>query len=266
MKELDNFKKFLNEGKLFEALNKDLKQFGPDLEKKLKDLGLVPSLLSSDKRQMAFDEIKKDPKKVAIIIPSFSPLTNLELIWNSASEKTVMKAINYFQTQTGTVSSKVLKKGWDQNPKLTKNLNPGDIFKTKAETYTGAQDIRAITYYRVPPNQSESLGEAEGELHEEQTNEIFGMGKKNRSKKGEMALDFSAFVEELFDEGVISKELHSKLSSGVAELYSNVMDAESGEVQKTYDYEPFEDGELYENDAALDEIINGDLDEGKEEE
>ena len=100
----------------------------------------------------------------------------------------------------------------------------------------------------------------------EETNEIFGMGKKNRSKKGEMALDFSAFVEELFDEGVISKELHSKLSSGVAELYSNVMDAESGEVQKTYDYEPFEDGELYENDAALDEIINGDLDEGKEEE
>ena len=90
----------------------------------------------------------------------------------------------------------------------------------------------------------------------ENVDELFGMGKKNRSKKGEMALDFSAFVEELFDEGVISKELHNKLSSGVAELYSNVMDAESGEVQKTYDYEPFEDDGLDENDAALDEIIN----------
>lgn len=90
----------------------------------------------------------------------------------------------------------------------------------------------------------------------EEANEIFGMGKKNRSKKGEMALDFSAFIEELFDEGVISKELHNKLSSGVAELYSNVMDAEPGEVQKTYDYEPFEDGGLEENDATLDEIIN----------
>jgi len=77
----------------------------------------------------------------------------------------------------------------------------------------------------------------------EETNEIFGMG---RSKRGEMALDFSAFVEELFDEGVISKELHNKLSRGVAELYSNVMDAEPGKVQKTYDYEPFEDDGLNE--------------------
>lgn len=90
----------------------------------------------------------------------------------------------------------------------------------------------------------------------EETNEIFGMGRKNRSKKGEMVLDFSAFLNELMDEEVISPQLYRKLSSGVAELYSNVMDAEPGEVQKTYDYEPFVDDGLDENDATLDEIIN----------
>lgn len=98
----------------------------------------------------------------------------------------------------------------------------------------------------------------------EETNEIFGMGKKNHSKKGEMALDFSAFVEELFDEGVISKELHNKLSSGVAELYSNVMDAEPGEVQKTYDYEPFVDDGLEEEYNQNQTVKNADpLDDGK---
>ena len=59
MKELNAFREFINESKLFEALNKDLEQFGPDLEKKLKGLGLAPSILSNDKKNMALDEIGK---------------------------------------------------------------------------------------------------------------------------------------------------------------------------------------------------------------
>jgi hypothetical protein len=169
MKELNAFREFINESKLFEALNKDLKEFGPDLEKKLKGLGLAPSILSNDKKGMAFDAIEKDPKKVAILLSyDNNPLKSFELVWNSASEKIVMKAVDNFQTQTGQMSSKVFQKsGWDEDPKYTKNLNPGDIWQTGVEgPYGSRQILKSITYYRVPPNRSESLGETKENVDE----------------------------------------------------------------------------------------------------
>ena len=227
MKELNAFKKFLNEGKLFEALNKDLKEFGPDLEKKLKDLGLAPSILSNDKKNMAFDAIGEDPKKVAIVLSSFTnPLKSFELVWNSASEKIVMKAVDNFQTQTGQMSSKVFQKsGWDEDPKYTKNLNPGDIFKTKVEVYPG--DLKAISYYRVPPNRSESLaegklddirrqiykgmdlidgalGKAKGSIPQEDWDSLYALVSKIESK-AEYIKDVKEKVNESFDNDMESR-------------------------------------------------------------
>ena len=248
MKELNAFREFINESKLFEALNKDLKQFGPDLEKKLKGLGLAPSILSNDKKNMALDAIEKDPKKVAIVLSSYTnPLTSFELIWNSASEKIVMKAVDNFQTQTGQMSSKVFQKsGWDEDPKYTKNLNPGDIFKTKVEAYPG--DLKAISYYRVPPNRSESLGETK-----ENVDELFGRREDPIEKQASMVFNTIEFVDDLVSAGHVDKAFFDVFTEKMAEAYSSLMMGASPELQNKMGFEV--DVDLEENDVALDEVI-----------
>ena len=246
MKELNAFRKFINEGKLFEALNKDLKEFGPDLEKKLKDLGLAPSILSNDKKNMAFDAIGEDPKKVAIVLSSFTnPLKSFELVWNSASEKIVMKAVDNFQTQTGQMSSKVFQKsGWDEDPKYTKNLNPGDIFKTKVEVYPG--DLKAISYYRVPPNRSESLDEnnEDSTLAENFDNDM--ESRYNYIRPLMVDLDDSARTEAMID----------GMEDAMMEDDKEAFDFHFVETMKMLGLESELQDDLYEeNDDVLDEIL-----------
>jgi len=94
-------------------------------------------------------------------------------------------------------------------------------------------------------------------LKEEQTNEIFGMGKNKEDMKVAKALDsLEKALFELNFLGVISDNDYMNFwMDKYGELYMDTMGELDPSVQKMYDYEGVEDMELEENDAVLDEIV-----------
>ena len=148
-----DLKKFLVENKLTtnskvlkEALNKPLKDFGPDLQKRLQALGFQAKLFTG-KQSVPMDAVEKimaDPNLAGISYVSGNDGTYeyIEVVVNKEKLKDLQKVKQYFQIPDQAYGpDKEL--GWVI--KNVQNVNPGDIISSKLETNN---DTAQISYYR----------------------------------------------------------------------------------------------------------------------
>jgi|688.fasta_scaffold527197_2 hypothetical protein len=128
-----NIQQLFKKRVLSEALNKDITAFGKDLEKRLKDLKLIPRVFPP-KNNSAYaaveplkERLKTEPDNVLISFNSSNDAQELYLVGSVKQKATIEKAVNYFQLAkyTGPVISDPKK--W-QTKQIVGALNPGDIF------------------------------------------------------------------------------------------------------------------------------------------
>jgi hypothetical protein len=116
----------ITESQLNEALNKDIKAFGQDLDKKFKEAGFDTLILMQSPSQQQLDNVKTNPK--AVLFEVFqNPETQMLTLY--VNPKMIAKAesiINKFQLSDYT--GPVLKKGWTAK-QVQGAINPGDIVK-----------------------------------------------------------------------------------------------------------------------------------------
>jgi hypothetical protein len=112
--------------KLNEALNKDIKAFGQDLDKRFKDAGFDTLVIMQPATPEQLNIIKTNPKAVLFEV-SQTPETQMLVL--RVNPKMISKAesiVNKFQFSS--YSGPVLKRGWTAK-QVQGALNPGDIFK-----------------------------------------------------------------------------------------------------------------------------------------
>jgi hypothetical protein len=128
-----NIQQLFKKRVLSEALNKDITAFGKDLEKRLKDLKLIPHVIPP-KNNSAFDaveplkeKLKTEPEKILMSFHSSNGVQELYLVGGIKQKSTIQKAVNYFQLSkyTGPV---INDPGEWQTKQIIGALNPGDIF------------------------------------------------------------------------------------------------------------------------------------------
>jgi hypothetical protein len=130
---------------LSEALNKDIKAFGQDLDNKLKAAGIKTLILvGKESTPEQRDQVKKTPG-LAILEVSQTPETQLMVLYYSPKDKSkVMKAVDYFQLIP--YDGQVLKKGWSAK-QVKGAINPGDIYKQES----GEGQIQFIRLAKTDP-------------------------------------------------------------------------------------------------------------------
>ena len=130
---------------LNEALNKDIKAFGQDLDNKLKAGGIKTLILvGKESTPEQRDQVKKTPG-LAILEVSQTPETQLMVLYYSPKDKSkVMKAVDYFQLIP--YDGQVLKKGWSAK-QVKGAINPGDICKQES----GEGQIQFIRLAKTDP-------------------------------------------------------------------------------------------------------------------
>lgn len=124
MKHLKLFENF----SINEALNKDIKEFGQDLEKNFKAAGFNTSILAQSPTEQQLNAVKTK-EKVAIFEvfqnEAVQQLT-LHVSSNPKSFKAAEAIVNKFQLSD--YNGPVLKRGWTAKQVMGK-INPGDIVK-----------------------------------------------------------------------------------------------------------------------------------------
>ena len=131
---MENFdlKKFLTENKLTsnsrlnEALNKDIKAFGQDLDKRFKEAGFDTLVIMNIATPEQLKIVASNPK-AALFEVSQTPETQLLIL--RVNPKMVNKAesiVNRFQLSD--YSGPVLQRGWTAK-QVQGAINPGDIVK-----------------------------------------------------------------------------------------------------------------------------------------
>lgn len=110
-----------------EALNKDIKAFGQDLDNKLKSAGIKTLILiGKESTPQQRSEVYKG-SGLAILEVSQNPNYQMMILYYSPKDKIkVTKAVDYFQLIP--YNGPVLKKGWTSK-QVQGAINPGDIYK-----------------------------------------------------------------------------------------------------------------------------------------
>ena len=154
---------------LTEALNKDIRQFGQDLEKRLKEAGFSTIVVFHPKtisdQQLA--EIKSDPKKVGLHIILDQQYQGLQLRGNAKSAKELEKIINKFQVSNWNGPKMEFGSGWDTKIKqVIGGFNPGDIVgggKGVNGVYYDANFTRyAVTQSKTTTDQGGKITKSQG--------------------------------------------------------------------------------------------------------
>lgn len=130
---------------LNEALNKDIKAFGQDLDNKLKASGIKTLILiGKEPTPEQKDQVKKGTG-LAILEVSQNPASQLMILHYSPKDKNkIMKAVNYFQLIP--YDGQVLKKNWTAK-QVKGAINPGDIYKQES----GEGEIQFIRLAATDP-------------------------------------------------------------------------------------------------------------------
>ena len=126
---------------LNEALNKDIKNFGQDLDKNFKAAGFDTLVLMQSPSQQQLDIIKTNPKAVMFEIFENPETQMLTLHVNPSQISTAEKIINKFQLSD--YNGPVLKRGWTAK-QVQGAINPGDIVKQDNNKNRGIW-----TFYRL---------------------------------------------------------------------------------------------------------------------
>jgi hypothetical protein len=111
---------------LNEALNKDIKAFGQDLDKKFKEAGFDTLILFQNISQEQLNNIKNNPKAVAFVVYQNPETQTLTVHVNPKQSQKAESIINKFQLSD--YNGPVLKKGWTAK-QVQGAINPGDIVK-----------------------------------------------------------------------------------------------------------------------------------------
>ena len=161
---MENFdlKKFLIENKLTsnskvlsEALNKELKTFGPDLKKKLDSMDFQSALFNNQSAvpMEAVQKIAKNSKLAGIsYFKTPDGYERIEVAVNRERIKDLEKLKSYFSTPEGQYGPDK-DTGWVI--KNMRNVNPGDIYVSKVG---GTSNIAKITYTRAEKTGSGHFG------------------------------------------------------------------------------------------------------------
>ena len=131
-----------SKGLLNEALNKELKEFGPDLQKKLTSLGFKVALkINEDVPKLHEQVVNSNPKDMLALINyyNYSGSELLNVTVHKDNTKYLEKLVSYFNlSKTEYGPDKEI--GW--YTKNIRNVNPGDIVVT--QIYGGQ-----VSFYRA---------------------------------------------------------------------------------------------------------------------
>ena len=125
-----NSKKSLIENQLEEALNKDIRQFGQDLEKRLKQAGFTTIVTFHPKAPTEEMKTKviEDPKLVILYVNLDQQYQSLQLRGNAKSAKDLEKIVKNYQVAKWNGPKMTFGSGWDTKTKqVIGGFNPGDI-------------------------------------------------------------------------------------------------------------------------------------------
>ena len=154
----------INESQLNEALNKDIKDFGQDLDKNLKAAGFNTIVTFQPPSNEQEKKVKEDPKSVLLYVTQNNQYQGLQLRGNIKSAKELDKAVSRFQVANWNGPKMTFGSGWDTKTKqVIGGFNPGDIVGTK-DPNTGIQgkSFYDATFYRYAITQSKTATNQDG--------------------------------------------------------------------------------------------------------
>lgn len=158
-----------------EALNKELKQFGPDLKKRLEAAGFKTGLFQGQGMvpTEAQKKIQNDPSLAGIAYKQYPDgYEFLEVSVNKSKADGLVKVAKYFSTPEGQYGPDK-DAGWVV--KNVRNVNPGDIYRSKLG---GMNNLATITYFRA-----EEAGSKFGTDKIKSTDKMAAEGKKYKYSK-----------------------------------------------------------------------------------
>ena len=123
-----------NERPLEEALNKDIKAFGQDLDKAFKAAGFDTLVLMQTPSAEQMNIVKTNPKAALFEVSQTPEAQTLTVYVNPKQIQKAESIINKFQLSD--FNGPVLKKGWTAK-QVQGAINPGDIVKQDADKARG---------------------------------------------------------------------------------------------------------------------------------
>ena len=127
-----------DEDTLHEALNKELKAFGPDLQKRLGTLGLKAGVFKKQPDSDMFKRIQSDTSLAYIEYMVVNGHESIKIYSSKVNQDKVEKAMGYFNlddTQYGPEKDA----GWVLKNAI--NKNPGDIMRSKVGVSNGLANV-----------------------------------------------------------------------------------------------------------------------------
>ena len=124
----------ITESQLNEALNKDIKAFGQDLDKRFKEAGFDTLVLMQPATQDQLDIVKTKEKAALFVVSQTPEIQILAIHTNPKMASKAQSIINKFQLSDYT--GPVLKKGWTAK-QVQGAINPGDIVNQKMDNSRG---------------------------------------------------------------------------------------------------------------------------------
>jgi hypothetical protein len=126
MNRLQQLAGLITESQLNEALNKDIKAFGQDLDKRFKEAGFDTLILMQPPSPQQLDTVKTNPKAAIFEVFQNPQTQQLTIHVNPGKISDAEKIINKFQLSD--YNGPVLKRGWTVK-QVQGAINPGDIVK-----------------------------------------------------------------------------------------------------------------------------------------
>ena len=160
----------ITESQLNEALNKDIKAFGQDLDKNLKAAGFNTIITFQAPSNEQQKKVQDDPKSVLLYVTQSDQYQGLQLRGNIKSAKTLDKVVSRFQVADWSGPKMTFGKGWDAKTKqVVGGFNPGDIVGTK-DPRAGIQGkpFYDANFYRYATTQAKTTTDQGGKTTKSQ--------------------------------------------------------------------------------------------------
>jgi hypothetical protein len=149
---MDNFdlKKFLTENKLTinsrdlnEALNKSLKDFGPDLQKRLQTVGLQAKVFPKAPEGDMVKRLQDNPKLAYIHFYKSGANEEIVIYAGKEAQQSIQKVVAYFNLDS-TNYGPDKDAGWVIKNAI--NKNPGDIMASKVGIINGLAEVHIYRF------------------------------------------------------------------------------------------------------------------------
>jgi hypothetical protein len=167
---INEAKRFQKLANINEALNKDIKAFGQDLDKNLKAAGFNTIITFQNPSNEQIKKVQDDPKSVLLYVIQSDQYQGLQLRGNIKSAKALDKVVNKFQVADWNGPKMTFGSGWDTKTKqVVGGFNPGDIVGTK-DPSTGIQGkpFYDANFYRYAITQAKTTTDQGGKTTKSQ--------------------------------------------------------------------------------------------------